>query len=91
MRVSLRTLVPSWPHGRRVIVRSLTLTTCLTSLAGCATKPPAPSVSCPEPVPIPAALAASSLPEVRSLSLEVRSFLADAETWLKGLQSTKTP
>lgn len=78
-------------HGKRGTVLLLMLTTCLASLAGCATKPPAQSVSCPEPVPIPAPLAASNLPEVRSLSNEVRNYLNDAADWLSGLQSTKTP
>ena len=91
MRKKLKASALSSRPGRLVTVLWLTLPICLMSLSGCASKPIAQSVSCPEPVPIPAGLAASNLPEVLSLSLEVRSFLAGAETWLKGLQSTKTP
>lgn len=91
MRKKQKAPGPSWRPGKPVTALLLTLPICLMSLSGCASKPIAQSVSCPEPVPIPAGLAASNLPEVRSLSLEARSFLVDAETWLKELQSTKTP
>ena len=75
-----------WPRGKPETRRLLMLTACGMLLTGCAVKPPPPAVSCPEPVPVPAQLKESSLPEVRSWSDDAQRFLSEARDWLKGLR-----
>ena len=73
---------PSLRHGRNAIVRSLLLLICLTSLPGCASKPIAPVVNCPEPVEIPAMLSEPSFSRVQAYSSEVQRFLREVVDWL---------
>ena len=74
------------PRGRSATALLLSLLTCALMLSGCAAKQTPPSVLCPEPPPVPAQLKESSLPEVRSWSDDVRSFLIEAKAWLGELQ-----
>ena len=67
----------------RHLLVSMTL---LATLSGCASWPTPPAVDCPEPVRIPASLAESSLPDARALSSEVRSWLSEASSFLRGLR-----
>lgn len=82
---------PSSSHGKSGTVLSLLLLTCLTSLAGCASKPIEPDVNCPEPTQIPATLSEPSFPHAQAYSNEVQSFLQEVADWLKTLRQTKTP
>lgn len=77
--------------GKSEIVRSLLLLICLTNLPGCASKPIAPAVNCPEPVEIPATLSEPSFPRAQAYSSEVQSFLQEVANWLRTLRQTKTP
>ena len=75
-----------WPRGKPETRRLLMLTACGMLLTGCASKPIAPAVSCPEPTPVPAHLKESALPEARALSVDVQSFLNEAQAWLSELR-----
>lgn len=83
MRKSKRTRALWWPRGKKGIVRFVTLCSLITSLAGCATKPPPSTVSCPERLPIPARLSESRSESARAFSLEAQSFLSEVRESIK--------
>ena len=55
-------------------------------LSGCASNPTPPAVDCPQPVPVPASLKESSLPDAQAYSNEVASFLSEVQGFLSALQ-----
>ena len=55
-------------------------------LSGCASNPTPPAVDCPQPVPVPASLKESSLPDARNLSSEARSWFDEVSSFLSGLR-----
>lgn len=55
-------------------------------LSGCASKPLMQSVDCPQPVPVPATLKESSLPDAQTLSSEAQSWFDEVSNYLSGLR-----
>lgn len=55
-------------------------------LSGCASKQPTLAVDCPQPVPVPASLKESSLPDAQTLSSEARSWFDEVSSFLSGLR-----
>lgn len=55
-------------------------------LSGCASNPTPPAVDCPQPVPVPASLKESSLPDAQTLSSEARSWFDEVSSFLSGLR-----
>lgn len=65
-----------------------TLSICGLMLSGCA----GPTrIVCDEPKTLPEELAAPLLPDARSYSSDVRTFLQEVEAWLKTSQQSTTP
>lgn len=78
--------------GRRRVRSCLPLLLSATALlSGCASSPmPPPVQECPEPVPVPAELARSALPDAQACSRGVLRWLEDVRDFLSGLPSTRT-
>ena len=55
-------------------------------LSGCASKQPMLAVDCPQPVPVPATLKESSLPDARTLSSEAQSWFDEVSSFLSELR-----
>ncbi len=55
-------------------------------LSGCASKQPTLAVDCPQPVPVPATLKESALPDAQTLSSEAQSWFDEVSTFLSGLR-----
>ena len=55
-------------------------------LSGCASKQPTLAVDCPQPVPVPATLKESSLPDAQTLSSEAQSWFDEVSSFLSGLR-----
>lgn len=55
-------------------------------LSGCASKQPTLAVDCPQPVPVPATLKESSLPDAQAYSKEARSWFEEVSNYLSGLR-----
>lgn len=70
-------------RGIGLSARVLSLSICVMTLSGCATKPLDLSVNCPEPVRIPVALKESNLPDACACSAEAQKWLSDVRQWLK--------
>lgn len=64
----------------------LVLTVWPVMLSGCASKQPTLAVDCPQPVPVPATLKESSLPDAQTLSSEARSWFDEVSSFLSGLR-----
>ena len=72
--------------GRSVMPLLLALVFLLVMLGGCASKQPTLAVDCPQPVPVPASLKESSLPDAQTLSSEARSWFDEVSSFLSGLR-----
>ncbi len=66
--------------------RLLALMTLALILSGCASKQPMLSVDCPQPMPVPATLKESSLPDAQAYSTEARSWFDEVSSFLSGLR-----
>ncbi len=73
-------------RGRNVMPLTLVCATCLLMLTGCASRQMQSSVSCPEPVTLPASVSDSKLPDAQSYSQEVADYLSEVSSYLKALQ-----
>lgn len=79
-------LKPLWWLGRSVMPLLLALVFLLVMLGGCASKQPTLAVDCPQPVPVPATLKESSLPDAQTLSSEAKSWFDEVSSFLSGLR-----
>lgn len=75
-----------WMHGRPGTRRLLASTILALILSGCASKQPTLAVDCPQPVPVPATLKESSLPDAQTLSSEAQSWFDEVSSFLSGLR-----
>lgn len=69
--------------GMRLNALVLSLSVCVTTLTGCASRPTIIAPNCPEPTPIPAHLSESDSQDVQIYSRKVRAYLAKVQAWLK--------
>lgn len=69
-------------HGANSSKLALSLSICVLTLSGCASKPTIISADCPEPTPIPVVLSESDSPDASSLSEKVQSYLQKVQTFL---------
>ena len=76
------------PRTVKRIGVSLTL---MLSLGGCATKTPPSAVSCPQPPQIPVHLIEPRSQSALDFSIEVQSYLQDAQGFASRTQRTLTP
>ena len=77
----------SWPRRMRLPLLVATLSIFGLMLSGCA----GPTrIACDEPKTLPEELAAPLLPDARSYSSDVRTFLREVEAWLKTTQQSTT-
>lgn len=70
-------------HGMRLSALVLSLSICVLTLTGCATKPTVIAPDCPQPAPIPATLSESDSPAAQNFSKKVQAYLLKVQTWLK--------
>ena len=86
MQLSKSKHKPLWPRGKSVMPLSLASMLLLVTLTGCASRQPKPDVDCPQPVPIPASLKESSLPDAQTYSTEARTWFDEVSSYLNGLR-----
>lgn len=72
-----------WRPGTRRLLESTILALIL---SGCASKQPTLAVDCPQPVPVPATLKESSLPDAQTYSKEARSWFEEVSNYLSALR-----
>ena len=77
-------------HGISWSALALSLTICVMTLTGCATKPLPLSVNCPGAAPLPVHLKESCLPDVQACSQEAQAWLSDVKKWLETAQRSTT-
>lgn len=75
-----------WMRGKPGTRRLLASTILALILSGCASKQPTLAVDCPQPVPVPATLKESSLPDAQAYSKEARSWFGEVSSFLSGLR-----
>lgn len=73
-------------RGRSAIPLLLASTILALILSGCASKQPTLAVDCPQPVPVPATLKESSLPDAQAYSKEARSWFEEVSSFLSELR-----
>lgn len=76
------------PRRMRWTLLVMMLMICALMLSGCAGPQ---KIACEEPRPLPAELTAPLTPDARAYSADVRSFLREAESWLKTQPQSTTP
>lgn len=70
------------PGTRRLLVSTILALI----LSGCASKQPTLAVDCPQPVPVPATLKESGLPDAQALSSEAQNWFGEVSSFLSGLR-----
>ncbi len=70
------------PGTRRLLVSTILALI----LSGCASKQPTLAVDCPQPVPVPATLKESGLPDAQALSSEAQNWFGEVSTFLSELR-----
>jgi len=75
-----------WMRGKLGTRRLLASMILALILSGCASKQPTLAVDCPQPVPVPASLKESSLPDAQAYSKEARSWFDEVSSFLSGLR-----
>ena len=73
-------------RGRCAMPHLLASTILALILSGCASKQPTLAVDCPQPVPVPATLKESSLPDAQALSSEAQNWFGEVSTFLSELR-----
>ena len=86
MRKKECNISPLSRRGKSVTKLWLMSIVCLMTLTGCASKQPTLAVDCPQPVPVPATLKESSLPDAQTLSSEAQSWFDEVSSFLSGLR-----
>lgn len=75
-----------WMRGRSAIPLLLAPMILALILSGCASKQPTLAVDCPQPVPVPATLKESGLPDAQALSSEAQNWFGEVSTFLSELR-----
>ena len=70
------------PGTRRLLVSTILALI----LSGCTSKQPTLAVDCPQPVPVPATLKESGLPDAQALSSEAQNWFGEVSTFLSELR-----